>query len=273
MRPSARRVLDGDADFDARLLPRLCALPYFREATGAEIDASFAAYASGDFERLCEVWREVADPVRATLPPKVARAYGRAHLAPRRVSAYAFLSSLRAVLAAGVRFRATLRPELARALETGFPWLEHRHEHVPPGFTPRFDFPPVFAAFIEAADLDDARARWQLAAALNEVQQSAYSLHAAARFRLPELTRHAARERALAVSYFSHWAPEVTRELWRQCVLSLDGLNAAVFALLCEERPGEMIARSLVGALTSGGEWRAFRAGLDVPQWLLPVAR
>jgi len=65
----------------------------------------------------------------------------------------------------------------------------------------------------------------------------------------------------------------VTRELWRQCLLSLDGLNAAVFALLCDERPGEMIARSFLGALTSGDEWRAFRAGLEVPQRLLAVAR
>jgi hypothetical protein len=157
----------------------------------------------------------------------------------------------------------------ARALAIEFPWLEHRHQHVPPGWTPPLEFPDELATFVDGDRLDDARARWQLVAALNEVQQSAYSAHAAARFGLPELERHAARERALAINYFGHWAPACTELLWRQCIYVLDGLNAAVFALLCRERPAEMIARSLAAALVHRGEWRAFVAGLDHPQRLL----
>src|SRR5581483_3809912 len=98
-------------------------------------------------------------------------------------------------------------------------------------------------------DLDDARARWQLVCALNEVQQAAYSAHAAERFRLPELKRHAARERELALHYFAKWAPEASERLLRQCLFVLDGLNAQVFAMMCRERPAEMIARSMWGAI------------------------
>jgi hypothetical protein len=174
-------------------------------------------------------------------------------------------------LAAGVRFRARLRPATARALAGEFPWLEQRHEHVPPGWTPPLEFPVELGTFIDGDGLDDARARWQLVAALNEVQQSAYSSHAARRFRLPELERHAARERALAINYFGHWAPACTEALWRQTIQVLDGLNAAVFAMLCRERPATLIVRSLVGALAERAEWRAFVAGLDRPQRLVPI--
>ena len=71
------------------------------------------------------------------------------------------------------------------------------------------------------------------------------------------------------MNYFAHWAPAVSRALLRECVLVLDALNAAVFALLCVERPGEIVGRSVVAAFTRRGEWRQFVAKLDQPQWLL----
>ena len=187
------------------------------------------------------------------------------------MNAHGFLASLRAALDAGVRFRAGLSAPTRRSLQEDFPWLERRHEHVPPGWTPRFDFPPEFAAFIDVPDLGEMRTRWQLACGLNEVQQAHQSADCARRFRLPPLLRHAARERALAVNYFAHSMPPVSRELFRACLHVLDGLNAAVFALLCVEQPGEMIGRSIVGALVHRAEWRAFVEGLDRPQWTLPV--
>jgi hypothetical protein len=221
-----------------------------------------------DWARLCDVWCEVAQPTRATLPGLTGVAYSRAGLAPRRVSAQAFLASVRAVLDAGKQFRAGLSAPVRRALETEFPWLERRHEHIPPGWTPPLQFPAEFSVFLDIASLDDARARWQLIAAFNEVQQAHYSAYAARLFRLPELAAHAARERALAIHYFGRQAPEATLALWRQCILILDGLNAAVFHMMCEERPGAMIGRSLYGALAHGGEWRRFVDGLSTPQWL-----
>ena len=113
--------------------------------------------------------------------------------------------------------------------------------------------------------------RWQLCAALNEVQQQRYSRHAAERFGVPELARHGARERELAVNYFSHWAPHVTRELWRQCIFVLDGLNAATFDLLCNRAPRRVRAPRAGGdRSTRGAEWRAFVDGLEKPQWLMP---
>jgi hypothetical protein len=264
-------VLDGRADFDTAILPRLLALPFFRLAPDHELDVAYAAYQRGEWGALCDVWATSCAAQRATLTSGLQRGYDRAGLLPRAVNAQGFLASVRAVLDAGVRFRAGLSPALRASLEHDFPWLEHRHEHVPPGWTPPFSFPSEFAAWLEedGAGLDAARARWQLAAALNEVQQAHNSADCARRFRLPELDRHAARERELALNYLAHWAPECTRAAFRECILSLDALNAAVFALLCVERPGEMIGRSLLGALTGKGEWKAFVAALDLPQRLL----
>src|SRR5262249_6289866 len=118
--------------------------------------------------------------------------------------------------------------------------------------------------------LDDARARWQICAGLNEVQQQWYSRHAAERFGVPELVQHGARERQLATNYFSHWAPPATRALWRQCILMLDALNAATFDLLCRGARGAMVRHALLGMLTRDDEWRAFVAALGRPQWLMP---
>jgi hypothetical protein len=266
--------LPGSADFEAALLPRLCAMPFFRPAPDAEIDAAYAAYCAGHWARLCDVWQAQAAAQRATLTPGLQRGYDHAGLLPRAVNAHGFIASVRAVLAAGVRFRAGLSTPVRDSLERDFPWLERRHLHVPAGWTPSFDFPGEFAAWIDVRPLEVARARWQLACALNEVQQVHNSRDCARRFRLPELERHAARERELAVNYLSHWAPEVSRALFRECIYVLDGLNAAVFALLCVERPAQMVGRSIVGAIAHRAEWRAFLAGLDRPQWLLaPDAR
>ena len=52
---------------------------------------------------------------------------------------------------------------------------------------------------------------------------------------------------------------------------AFDALNAAVFALLCVERPGEMVSYGIRAAFTRRAEWRAFVEGLAHPQWLLPV--
>jgi hypothetical protein len=270
MRSAAARRFDGAADFATRIEPGLRALPFFRAPTDEEIAVVVAAYRARDFARMLDDWRAVAQPTRATLGPTLTAFYDRAHLAPRAANAAAFLASIRAVLDAGVRFRATLPPSVRAALESEFPWLERRHEHVPPGWTPRFDFPDGFAAFVSApdGDLDDARARWQLVCALNEVQQACYSAHAAERFRLPELHRHAARERELALHYFSRWAPDASDALLRQCLFVLDGLNAAVFAMMCKDRPAEMIARSLFSAVTRGDEWQRFVEAMDRPQAL-----
>ena len=262
---------DGEPRFEAELFPQLKAIPFFRDATLIEIEASYQVGVTKRWDRLCEVWAEVAQPTRAELPGLLGRAYARAGASPRGASAYSFLASVRAVLAAGKRFRAGLSPSVRRALETEFPWLERRHEHLPDGWTPALDFPPVFAAFIDVPDLEEAKARWQLCASINEVQQAAYSAYAARLFRLPELEAHAARERQLAINYFSHWAPACTLPLWRQCILMLDGLNAAVFAMMCRDRAGEMVARSLGGAIFHRGEWRAFVKGLEAPQWTLDV--
>jgi len=259
-------------DFQNELLPRLLSQPCFRAPTESEIDAAYTAYRAGDFARLCDVWREEASAQRASLSPGLQRGYDHAGLLPRGVNAYSFLASLRAVLEAGVRFRAGLSAPTREALHQDFPWLEHRHEHIPSGWAPPFDFPPEFAAWIDVPELAEAKIRWQLAAGLNEVQQAHNSEDCARRFRLPELRQHAARERGLAINYFGHWAPEVTRALFRECVYVLDALNAAVFALLCLEQPGEMARRSIAGAMTRRGEWRAFVDGLARPQWLLPIA-
>ena len=185
------------------------------------------------------------------------------------MNAQGFLASVRAALDAGVRFRAGLSGQTREAILRDFPWLENRHLHVPAGWTPRFDFPPEFAEWIDVPSLEAARARWQLATALNEVQQAHNSEDCARRFRIPELRVHAARERELAINYLSHWAPLVTRELFSECLFVLDALNAAVFAMLCRDRPGEMVGRSILGAISRRSEWRAFVGGLHQPQILL----
>ena len=95
-------------------------------------------------------------------------------------------------------------------MEQDFPWLRGRHEHIPRGHTPAFEFPEVFGSFLQAGTLDDARVRWQLATALNEVQQASYSAFFARRFDLPEIARHGEREAELARNYFGHagYTPE-----------------------------------------------------------------
>lgn len=266
----SERRFESVAEPDA-LLTKLQRLPCFRTATEQEVAASFSAYQRGDFERLCKVWREVAEPTRATLPGKLRLAYLHAGKGPRMINASIFLITVRAVLRAGERFRGGLSPEVREALHREFPWLERRHEHIPAGYTPHFDFPQVFTEFVEHGDLDDSRARWQLAVGLNEVQQSCYSAYAAELFRLPELHRHAARERALAVNYFGHWAPRCSEALWRETIWVLDALNAATFELVLG-----MLARAFapigpLGIRARREQWNKFVAGLDTPQWLEPV--
>jgi hypothetical protein len=263
------RVYQATPQLDARLA-ELGKLPYFRAAPPAEVDASFEAYESGDVERLIATWQRVAEPTRAELPPSLRWAYAQAGKGPKMVNAVAFLVTLRAVLRAGEGFRDTLAPAVRRAIQHEFPWLEHRHEHVPPGHAPSFAFPTVFREFLEWGDLDDSRARWQLTVGLNEVQQCCYSQYAAELFRLPELHRHAARERALAINYFAHGSPSCTRALWHETIAVLDALNAAVFELIC--KPQGVLAYAMTGALLQRGQWRSFVAGLDTPQWLLAPA-
>jgi hypothetical protein len=268
-------VFDASPDLESRLLPTLRAMPYFREATATEIERSFAAYERGDIEDLCRVWAEIAEPTRAELPAAMRWAYARAGLAPRLLNASVFLDSLRAVLGAGERFRARLSAKVQVALRCEFPYLERRHEHVPAGERPAFEFPAVFASHIECAErgsLDDSRARWQLAVGLNEVQQCSYSDFAAQLFRLPELRRHAARERELACNYFGHWSPRCTLELWRETIHVLDALNAATFEFVCTRLlPRAMAPTRAVGSRARRAQWREFVANLDTPQWLLPV--
>lgn len=266
------RSVDGERGFDEGLLPRVAAIPFFRLATDEEIDRSYEAYLTLDFEKLCDVWCAVAQPTRASLGPSLSRWYDRAHLAPARANGLAFVATMRAVKRAGEKFRARLSARTQETLAKDFPWLERRHEHLPDGWTPHFKFPDEFRLFIDALSVDDARARWQLCAAMNEVMQQHYSRHAAERFGVPELVRHAARERALAVNYFSHWAPGATRELWRQCIVMLDGLNAATFDLLCNRARGAFVRHALVGMVTRNAEWRAFVDGLEKPQWMMPTS-
>jgi hypothetical protein len=266
-RHARERVFQGVPDH-ARLLAELQRIPCFRTATAREIDDTFVVYQTGDFERLCEVWREIAEPTRAALPGHLRHAYAHAGRAPRMINAGIFLLTVRAVLRAGERFRSKLSPEIQRALHSEFPWLERRHEHIPGGYTPHFDFPSAFAEFIEHGDLDDSRARWQLAVGLNEVQQTGYSAHAAELFRLPELHRHAARERALAVNYFGHWAPRCSKALWRETIWVLDALNAATFELVLRELPRAFMPIGPMGMRSRRAQWRAFVEGLDAPQWL-----
>ena len=219
-RPAPDRVFEGQPDFDERLLPELRAIRFFRLATGDEIDHSFDAGPSGDPARLVTAWAEVADPVRATMTGIHAVLYRQVGLLPRRLLGLSFLSMTRGVLEAGRQVRAQLRPEVTQVIASEFPWLELRHEHIPPGWAPAIEFPPAFAKFLEGGTLDDTRARWQLLTALNEVQQAHSSKHMARLFRLEELSRHADRERDLALNYFTHWWPRPTRTLWRSASTS-----------------------------------------------------
>jgi hypothetical protein len=255
----ATRRFEGDPDFNQRVLPVLVAQPFFRRATEDELSRSYEAYCGGSPAQLIEVWRAAAEPVRAELGPIFSRLFRGLGLLPKRINGLSFLATLRAVLAAGVRFRATLRPETQTALRTEFPWLERRHEHVPPGPAPHIDFPATFGQFIDGGDLDDARARWQLAAALNEVQQTVLSDRLAELYGLDELHLHAAREREMALSYFGHWSPEVDERLWQQCIFHLDALNARVFATTCSREGPRLLWRA---ALTRAPEWEAFVDGL-----------
>ena len=264
------RRFESVRELDA-LLAQLQRIPCFRTATDDEVTTSFAAYESGDFDRLCAVWRERAEPTRAQLPAALGLAYRNAGWAPPMVNATIFLFSVRAVLRAGERFRGRLSPDVRRALHHEFPWLERRHEHIPPGYTPDFEFPAAFTRFIEHGDLDDSRARWQLAVGLNEVQQSTYSAFAAELFRLPELHRHAARERALAVNYFSHWAPRCSEALWRETIWVLDALNAATFELVLGLLPRALAPIGPLGIRARRTQWRSFVRALETPQWLHPL--
>lgn len=265
------RVFEGQPDLDTRLLPQLRARPYFREASREEIDGSFAAYVANDPAELCRTWARIAEPTRASMPAAFTWAYAHAGKAPRLVNATVFLDSLRATLAAGERFRGRLSPAVHHVVHTEFPYLEHRHEHVPEGETPIFEFPDVFREYVEWGDLDDSRARWQLAVCVNEVQQACYSDFAAKLFRLPELHRHAERERELACNYLGHAAPRCSLDLWRETIYVLDALNAATFEFVCGKLlPGAM-AHVFNGR--SRTAWREFVANLDTPQQLMSNPR
>ena len=77
MHPTAPRdrPWDGAPDFDARLLPRLEAIPCFRRAPDEEVRASYADYARGDAPALLATWRTRCEPTRATLDGIGARFY------------------------------------------------------------------------------------------------------------------------------------------------------------------------------------------------------
>jgi hypothetical protein len=259
----------GMPEFDSRILPRLARIPFFRLAPASEIDGPYHAYSSGQFDRLISVWKSDCAPTRADVTGPAGAVYRRARLLPRPVARMSFLATLRAVLAAGRDFfDRQLKPETARAIRAQFSYLERRHEHIPPGWTPPLRFPPEFALWVDESTLDIAKARFQLAAALNEVQQHASSLHLADLMDLPEVRRHAERERQMALAYLAHWAPAATRDLFAQSIHILDALNAAVFEMACKERALSFPARTLWSALSSRGEWAAFVRGMDRPQAL-----
>lgn len=262
---------DGMPDFDTRILPALQRLPCFRLATAEEINSSYAAYARHDIDGLLDAWRQHASPTRGQLRGLAAWLYGSVGTLPLVLRQLSVLATLRAVLRAGERFRQTLKPATHAALQRDFPWLEGRHPHIPPGWAPHFDFPDLFREFLDSGSLDDACVRWQLCAALNEVQQCCYSRDLATRFQLPALLQQADRERALALNYFAHQAPAVTIALWRQCILVLDGLNAAVLQMTCSPRGPVILMRSLLDAwrVWPVRPWQQFLDGLQRPQPLL----
>ena len=265
-------IYDGMPDFDSLVLPALDALPRFRRATEEEITRSYEAYRAGDAQELLDVWQAVAKPVRAQLGALRGVFHRRAGMLSARIAGHSFLAAVRGALHAGKRVQAALRPATAEALREEFPWLLARHEHIPPGYTPRVEFPAQFAAWLDSGTLDDARVRWQLATALNEVQQASYSAHFAELAGEPALSRHAARERELAAHYLACWSPTVTPALWRQTIYILDALNAAVFAQLLKPTSFALIAHSAL-ASARGTEWQQFLSGLDQPQFLWQPVR
>lgn len=264
-------IHDSTAQLSASLERQISAIPGFRWASEAELECSYAAYSSGNPEALCAEWARVAQPTRAQVDGFMGVAYARAGLAPRLLNATIFLDSVRAALRAGERMRAGLRPRVREMLETEFPYCQRRHEHVPSGSPASFEFPPLFAEFLSADDLDQVRARWQLVVCLNEVQQGCYTRFAARHLRLPELERHADREDALARNYLAHWSPRCTRALWRDTIHVLDALNAASFTFAREVLfPRAVGPRGWLDRRARAQRWELFVAGLDTPQWLLP---
>jgi hypothetical protein len=270
-------VFDAMPQFDQEILPELQKLRFFRLVTDDEVDVSFAAYQecvrTGDARPLLSAWGRAAAPTRAEITGFSALIYESVAVLPRPLRRLAVLATLRAVLQAGVRFRGSLAPDFRAVLQHDFPWLEHRHLHIPPGWAPEFAFPPAFGRFLQAGSLDDARARWQLCAALNEVQQSLYSADMARRCALPELGQQSEREAELARSYFAHYSPPATRDLWRQCIVLLDALNAAVLAMTCSPRGPLIVAGAAIDSLkpSQRRQWARFAEGLAAPQWLLPA--
>jgi hypothetical protein len=262
---------DGMPDFDGRVLSKLRENRFFRLAPPDEIDGSFGAY--GDVDRLLATWRDKADPTRATLPEYNKSAFARAHLAPNLVNGLAFIVTTRAAIEAGKRFRQRFRPEVRQALERDFPWLENRHQHIPQGWAPECEFPTAIDPFFNDADVENAKVRWQLVAALNEVMAAASSRHMKKLLALPMLERQAIREEALARNYFAHWSPPATRELWRQCILVIDGINSSVFEAVCDTQLKSILGYTFFKAPLHSREWKKFLKSLEEPQWLLPISR
>jgi hypothetical protein len=264
-------MYDGMPDFDTRILEKLRQNRFFRLAPAAEIDAAY--HASADIERLLATWRETADPTRATLPAYNKSYFSKAHLAPNLVNGLAFIVTTRAAVEGGKRFRQRLRPEVREALERDFPWLENRHQHVPAGWAPACEFPSAIDPFFNDASVEDAKARWQLVAAFNEVMAAASSRYLKNLLALPVLERQAEREEALARNYFAHWSPPATRELWRQCIVVIDAINAAVFETICDTQLKPILAYTFFKAPLHSREWKKFLTAVNEPQWLLPVSK
>ena len=51
----------------------------------------------------------------------------------------------------------------------------------------------------------------------------------------------------------------------------LDGLNAAVFDLICHLRPGSFVSFAMKGPLMHRDQWRRFVANMETPQTLVPI--
>jgi len=264
-------MFEGMPDFDSRVLSELQKNRFFRRAPEAEITASYTAY--GDVERLLHVWHLSADPTRATLPDYNKSAFARAHLAPNLVNGLAFIVTTRAAIEAGKRFRQRFRPDVREVLEHDFPWLENRHQHIPEGWAPACEFPRAIDPFFNETTVDDAKARWQLVAAFNEVMAAASSRYMTKLLALPMLEQQALREEALARNYFAHWSPPATRELWRQCIHVIDGINAAIFEAICDTQLRPILGYTFFKAPLHAREWKRFVAALNEPQWLLPVSK
>src|SRR6185369_14923653 len=144
-------------DFDVRVLEPLAKSPYFRLPTDEEVDGSWAAYRSGDTGALVQFWRAHAEPTRGTLQPNNLIGFRQAHLLPAVSNGAAFLAISRSVIAAGKKLRDRLRPEIETALSRDFPWLEVRHEHIPPGWAPEFEFPDAIRIFLDEATVEEAK--------------------------------------------------------------------------------------------------------------------